>query len=103
MPDRLSPQKRKSYADRPLTPVGNTTGFTDANAIKPQEPEPTHPQRDPYRYQPAYFWSHPAAYLRETSNYLKACASRLPRSGQNTPTADRVAQNAAATGKPNGD
>jgi hypothetical protein len=100
MPDRLSPQKRKSYADRPQTPVGTTTGFTEEKAIKPHEPEPTQPQRDPYRYQPAYFWSHPAAYIRETSNYLKACAARIPLSGRSTPTPDRVTQNGA---KSNGD
>jgi hypothetical protein len=87
MPDSLNPQQRNSYADRPVTPCGTPTGFTETKTSGTHEPE--HPKEDRYRYQPAYFWSHPAAYLRETSNYLKACAARLPRSGRSTPKGDK--------------
>jgi len=92
MSDRIDPHKRKSYADRPVTPVGTSTGFTETQTNGNHEL--THPKEDRYRYQPAYLWSHPAAYLCETSNYLKACATRIPRSGRNTPNGDKPTQTA---------
>ena len=87
----LNQQRRNSYADRPVTPIGPTTGFTETKTNGNHEP--AHPKEDRYRYQPAYFWSHPAAYLRETSNYLKACAARIPRSGRSTPKGDQPTDN----------
>ena len=86
MPDLLKLPENKSYADRPLTPLGTHTGYTETKTNANHEGEPTHPKENPYQYQPAYFWSHPAVYLRETSNYLKALAARIPRSGRSTPT-----------------
>ena len=87
MPDLLNPQNRNAYADRPATPFGNSTGLTETRTNAKNEP--THPKEDRYRYQPAYFWSHPADYLRETSNYLKACAARVPTTTPKTYKATR--------------
>jgi len=86
MPDLLNPPPNKSYADRPLTPFGMHTGFTETKTNPNSDNQPAHPKQDPYQYQPAYFWSHPATYLLQTSNYLKALAARIPRSGRSTPT-----------------
>lgn len=93
MPDLLNPQNRNTYADRPVTPVGNSTGLTETRTN--DKNKPTQPKEDRYRYQPAYFWSHPADYLRKTSNYLKACAARAPRTAPKTDQATRngVSQN----------
>ena len=62
----------KSYADRPVTPLGTATGLTST-------PVSQHPSRcgtprpmNPYHYQPAVIWNHPNVFPCSSSNYLNA-------------------------------
>jgi hypothetical protein len=72
--------KGKTYADRPTTPLGETTGLTSTPVSERPSPKSTpHPLQitNPYHYQPAMQASRPelTAQRRNSSNYAKACAA----------------------------
>jgi len=82
-----------TYADRPLTPLGEATGITSTPVSEApsrgDSPRPD-PAPNPYHYQPAITSTRPelTALRRNSTNYAQARAqSRLKLSAQPEPTA----------------
>ena len=72
----LSPPQTqtKSYADRPLTPLGEATGLTSTPVSENPSRKNTPPPSNPYHYQPAIASTRPevAKLRRSSSNYIQA-------------------------------
>lgn len=74
--------KGKSYADRPATPLGDTTGITSTPVSEHGAPaDNTPPQSNPYHYQPAQTFTRPdlSTLRRNSSNYAQAQAESLSK------------------------
>jgi|SRR5271156_2712658 len=74
-----SDHKGRTYADRPVTPLGEASGLTSTPVSEqPSRKNTPYPPQitNPYQYQPAMAASRPelAAQRRNSSNYAKACA-----------------------------
>lgn len=74
--------KGKSYADRPATPLGNSTGLTSTPVSGHGTPSSTTPpEPNPYHYQPAQTLTRPdlSVLRRNSSNYAQAHAESLSK------------------------
>src|SRR5271170_6148210 len=76
--------KVKSYADRPLTPLGEASGLTSTPVsevpTRTNSPPPMEAP-NPYHYQPAIASSRPefSVFRRNSSNYAQASAHSLSK------------------------
>jgi hypothetical protein len=66
--------KKNSYANRPLTPLGQASGLTSTPVSTAPTRQNSPPPVDPYKYQPAMTWTHPSAFPCPSSNYIQASA-----------------------------
>lgn len=67
---------KKSYENRPQTPLGEYSGLTSSPVSKSSSRQSTPPPSvDPYKYQPAMTWTHPRSFSNPSSNYIQAKAA----------------------------
>jgi hypothetical protein len=75
------PNKQNTYADRPVTPLGEASGLTSTpvseHPSRQSSPKPnttTKPTVNRYQYQPAMAWTHSSAFASacSSSNYSHA-------------------------------
>lgn len=72
----LKPYNREnSYANRPLTPLGENSGLTSTPVSEGPTRQNTPPPMDPYKYQPAMAWTHACPFPRSSSNYSHAAST----------------------------
>ena len=71
----LKPNQNKSYADRPLTPLGDASGLTSTPVSEVSSRKNSPPPVDPYMYQPAVTWTHPSVVPNSSSNYAQAISA----------------------------
>ena|SRR5947207_955076 len=68
--------QKKSYANRPLTPLGDAFGLTSTPVSEvPSRTSSPPPPLNPYMYQPARTWTHPTVLPRSSSNYAQAVSA----------------------------
>ena len=80
--------KGGTYADRPATPLGESTGITSAPTSEhPSRKNTPPPSTNPYHYQPAIAATRPelSALRRNSSNYAQAHADSLTKLTQSSP------------------
>ena len=68
----LKPNQNKSYANRPLTPLGDSSGLTSTPVSEVSSRKNSPPPLDIYMYQPAITWTHPSVVPNSSSNYAQA-------------------------------
>jgi hypothetical protein len=63
--------QNKSYANRPLTPLGDAFGLTSTPVSEVSSRQNSPPPLDPYKYQPAITLTHPSVFPNSSSNYTQ--------------------------------
>jgi hypothetical protein len=71
----LKPYNQKSYASRPLTPLGDAFGLTSTPVSQVSSRQNSPPPLNPYMYQPAITLTHPNVFPKSSSNYAHAVSA----------------------------
>ena len=67
--------QNKSYANRPLTPLGDAFGLTSTPVSQVPSRQNSPPPLNPYMYQPAIALTHPTVFSKSSSNYTQAVSA----------------------------